>query len=287
MEDVDNNFINNLLQKSSDSSLKCPKCDIDLLLNGKELIINKVKITKEDKDKINGFLNKINSVKENKKQISNKLSEFNTLLENSEKPLDIEIVIDLNFESRESRLKLLQSYIPVNMTMEQVVKKILLYKNNQEREKFISEKNDNYLSVFNDFVFPENLDEYYTKFNSNKSKKYFATEQLQNIEEKKEIDIEKYLERKNKINEILDKVSQYKNILNIQKSIEEREQEITEFENELKVLLRKKEFCLKLIKTVDEIIYNILDSLLTQLNESLSEIMEEFFDNSLFEIHMF
>ena len=270
------------VENSVENKLFCPKCNCNLTIKNNKLVqTESIQLSPRDKIKIIQQLKEHDNLSEKLKEIAFRINNVN--LEKINKP------DNLDLQGKEKLLEKIESYIPVKYTLEEIEKKIIDLKNYQEYQKQDKIIKDNYMKEFDIYSYPENIQSYYNQ--------YLISEQnINEYEEFVKLNGDKFFEVKslifyNKEIEEIDKklslISEYTYISKKYKdwkNIIEKQNKLTE---EYDLLNKEQESCNKIKNLISQATNETLENLLYQLNNDISEIVNEFFDNAQLKISMF
>jgi DNA repair exonuclease SbcCD ATPase subunit len=277
--------IDNIICNFKNHHFNCPKCNTNLTIKNNTLHVNNIVLTENEKKFVIEGVFKIKNFENNIQICEEKLDTLKSLLNQIVEPEKVEKPENTNLENLENLLQLLKSKAEVNVTLEEANILIKECKMSEQRRKHMSIVEQNNMECFIDF--PEDIDTYYQKYIMYSEKFNYASNFLEKNSYNQEINIEKYENLKSKIEVNLENAKQYEEAkIKYDNYIILKNKHLS-IQEELFGVEKKKEASLNIENILNNCTNETLEGLLVQLNNTLNEIMDEFFENAFLEIKMF
>lgn len=277
--------IDSIISNFKHHHFNCPKCNTNLTIKKDKLHINNIVLSeKEKKFVIEGVL-KIKNYESNIDICGEKIKTLKSLLDQIIEPDEVEKPKHTDLEKLEHTLQLLKSKVEVSVGLEEANKLIKECKMSENRRKHLAIVEENKMDCFAHF--PEDIEPYYRKYIMYSEKFNYASKFLEKNSYSQEINIEKYELLKNKIEINLEHIKQYEEAKVKYDNYIDLKNKHLSIQEELSNIERKKESSLNIENILNNCTNETLESLLVQLNSTLNEIMDEFFEHASLEIKMF
>ena len=272
----------NLVENSIERRLICPRCEEQLVLEEGILVkTNGIQLNKKDKLTISENIKKYEKLNSLTNDIISDIGKINII--KIKKPLSLDL------EKKEEDLALLESFIPVEYSLEEIDKKIKKYKNYEryrEQEKIMK---NNYMEQFSNIKYPDNISQYYNQYliseKNIKDYQEYVSKKGDKFKEVKSINY--YNEKVEIIEEKISQIGEFKYIKNKYSDWFKINQEQKKLNDEYITYNKEKESCNKIKNLITQATNETLENLLIQLNNDISEIISEFFENAQLKISMF
>ena len=283
IEDLSN--IDNIICSFKNHHFNCPKCSTNLTIKNNKLHINNIVLSENEKKFVIDGVMKIKTFEKNCDTGEEKLKTLKSLIDQIKKPDDVEKPEITNLDKLEHTLQLLNSKVEVNVNLEQVNVLIKECKMSENRRKHLEIIEQNKMDFFDQL--PENIDAYYQKYVIYSEKFNYASDFLKKNSYTQEVDIEKLENLKIRIEANLEHIKLYQEAKNKYDNYIHLKNKHLVIQEELRNEEKKKEASLNIENVLNNCTNETLEGLLVQLNSTLNEIMDEFFEHASLEIKMF